>query len=102
MLSKMVKSLLLAFSAFLFVGCAQNIPSFQDRSKYPEIVYPRYNTNKLYNISAKKEGDHVCVTDEQFKGITKKMVDMKYQIVILQSILDDYNRWAIAQNKKAR
>ena len=99
----MLKNLLLLFSfALAFTGCAQNVPDFAERTKYPDIVYPRYDTGTPFKIKAKRSGDEIIVSDTQFKGVTKKLVDMKYQIIVLQSILDDYNSWAGQQNEKKK
>jgi hypothetical protein len=78
------------------------IPTFKAGTKYPEIVYPKYNTAKRFNLTATREGDKFCMSTKQFKAVTEKMIDMKYQIVLLQSILDDYNKWAVRQNAKKR
>jgi hypothetical protein len=94
----MAKSLLYLFSAGIIAvsvtGCSfGTCPGPVVVTAKPEVVYPKYNTSKKFNITAKKQGGNIVMTTSEFKKVTAKIASQKYQIKTLQEILDSYNKW---------
>ena len=94
----MVKNLLflssVAFLALLTTGCSfGTCPGPVVVTAKPEVVYPKYDTAKKFNITAKKHGGDIVMTSGEFKRVTTKIARQKYQIKTLQEILDSYNNW---------
>jgi hypothetical protein len=75
------------------IGCSfETCPGPVVVAAKPEIVYPKYDTSKKFNITAKKQGDNIVMTVDEFKKVTSKLTSQKYQIIMLQGILDSYNK----------
>jgi hypothetical protein len=58
----------------------------------PDIIYPKYDTSKKIDIKAKRRGDEIIISINEFKRITREMSAQKYQIKTLQGIIDSYNK----------
>jgi len=92
-----MKNLLYLFSAaalsMFLSGCSTGpCPGPTVVTVRPDIVYPKYNTSKKFNITARKRGGEIIMSVREFKRITREISAQKYQIRTLQGIIDSYNK----------
>lgn len=93
MKSIMVKILPLAFSILLFSGCGEVCPPPVVVVPSPKLVYPEYNTSKPFKIHGRKQNGKIILNPSEFKKITEKIIEQKYEIKTLQDIIDTANKW---------
>jgi len=87
------KILLLASSILLFSGCAEKCTHPVVVVSAPKLVYPDYNTSKPFKIHGKKRNGKIILDQSEFKRITEKIIEQKYAIKTLHSIIDAGNNW---------
>lgn len=96
MLSKTAKTLLLLSStclSFMLSGCSGSCPAPVVVVSAPELVYPEYNATKPFHIKGKKIDGKIVLETKEFARVTEKLIEQKYQIQTLQSIITAGNSW---------
>jgi hypothetical protein len=74
-------------------GCFGTCPAPVVIVPNPELVYPKFDTKKELKISGRKENGNIVLTPKVFKAMTSELVERKYQVRTLSSIMDTYNKW---------
>ncbi len=96
MQSIMMKTLL-SFSSLgmmlLLTGCFGTYPAPVVVISSPELVYPDYNETKPFKISGKKQNGVLILTPAELSRISTKIIEQKYQIITLKSIIKSGNNW---------
>ena len=96
MQSKMAKTLLLLSSiglSSMLSGCLGHCPAPVVVVSAPELVSPDYNTTKPFHIKGKKRDGKIILETKEFTRVTEKLIEQKYQIQTLQSIIAAGNSW---------
>lgn len=96
MQSKMAKSLPYLFSTAIglsLLGCLGSCPAPVIMINSPELEYPKTTLLDEFNITARRSGQDITMSEKQFKLITDRLVEQKYMIKTLQSIIDSGNNW---------
>ncbi len=93
---KMAKISLWLFSVATMLsltGCFGTCPAPVVIVPNPELVYPKFNTNKELRIDGRKEDGKIILSPKVFKAMTSELVERKYQVKTLSTIMETYNRW---------
>jgi uncharacterized lipoprotein YajG len=77
---------------FLLTGCGA-CPAPVVIISSPEIIYPDTNSTEAMTISARKQDGNIILTEREFSKITNKLIENKYEIITLKSIIDTANSW---------